>query len=114
MLKWIKVRQDSSSSTIAKSNDETDVQPVKEDEDDSGMEREDSPAVDLSLLKKVRYPLTIFFFKYSWFSLLFYSFWYYLKFTTTTTSVSIFLNLEEFHGLWSNSETFEKFAYNIK
>ncbi|XP_043472008.1 uncharacterized protein LOC122497565 isoform X2 [Leptopilina heterotoma] len=52
MLKWIKVRQDSSSSTIAKSNDETDVQPVKEDEDDSGMEREDSPAVDLSLLKK--------------------------------------------------------------
>ncbi|XP_051165561.1 uncharacterized protein LOC127284249 isoform X2 [Leptopilina boulardi] len=53
MLKWIKVRQDLSSSTIIdKSNDETDVQPVKEDEDDSGMEREDSPAVDLSLLKK--------------------------------------------------------------
>lgn len=52
MLKWIKVRQDSSS-TISKSNDETDVEPVKEEEDDSGMEREDSPAIDLSLLKKV-------------------------------------------------------------
>lgn len=66
MLKWIKVRQDLSSSTIIdKSNDETDVQPVKEDEDDSGMEREDSPAVDLSLLKKVRHSLTIFLFSFN-------------------------------------------------
>ena len=53
MLKWIKVRQDSSS-TILKNEEEPEVQAdVKEEEDDSGMEREDSPAVDLSLLKKV-------------------------------------------------------------
>lgn len=54
MLKWIKVRQDSSS-TILKNEEGTEVQAeVKEEENDSGMEREDSPAVDLSLLKKVR------------------------------------------------------------
>ena len=52
MLKWIKVRD--SSTTISKNNAGPEVQAnAKEEEDDSGMEREDSPAVDLSLLKKV-------------------------------------------------------------
>lgn len=61
MLKWIKVRQDPATrslggSSLDSENDasvETSVDYKGEDEDDSGMEREDSPGIDLRDLKKV-------------------------------------------------------------
>lgn len=66
MLKWMKVRQSASVTTPASSvprkevrNDETgvetEVKGKEEEEEDSGMEREDSVSnIELSDLKKVR------------------------------------------------------------
>lgn len=77
MLKWIKVKQDtasvaketSNSKVVSKGTENDDIEPEievackaddgeaaaeKEEEEDSGMEREDSPAIDLRRLKKVR------------------------------------------------------------
>lgn len=57
MLKWIKVRQESTK--VLSKKLENDVDPEieasckVEEEEDSGMEREDSPAIDLRGLKKV-------------------------------------------------------------
>ncbi|XP_057338732.1 uncharacterized protein DDB_G0283357 isoform X2 [Microplitis mediator] len=75
MLKWIKVKQDtapagketSNSKVVSKDTENNDIEPEidvacksgvgevaaeKEEEEDSGMEREDSPAIDLRRLKK--------------------------------------------------------------
>lgn len=76
MLKWIKVKQDtapagketSNSKVVSKDTENDDIEPEidvacksdvsevaaeKEEEEDSGMEREDSPAIDLRRLKNV-------------------------------------------------------------
>ena len=60
MLKWIKVRDPSTrsvgGSSLDSENDagiETSVDSRADEEDDSGMEREDSPGLGLRNLKKV-------------------------------------------------------------
>lgn len=65
MLKWIKVRQESTKVLAGSKKLENDADPEieasckAEEEEDSGMEREDSPAIDLRGLKKVWSLITI-------------------------------------------------------
>lgn len=55
MLKWIKVRQDASATGFASSASAPECQSKTrgDEEEDSGMEREDPPGLHLNQLKKV-------------------------------------------------------------